>query len=194
MPSLLDRIKERLDFAVGMGMVETLLYELHSRDAVAQVTPGPGLSIQCLSPVSAKELLQLSGGIDSKLIEERFRSGDVCYGAYLNGRLAHYSWARRSGVQPIQEAGIEHPLSSGEFWIYHCWTEKWARGMRIYPAVMARIIQDHFENGFKTACIYTTGDNRTSQNSILRTGFRQTSTRRAFRIGRRYFPLKNTPK
>ncbi len=190
MARLLCRIKDRLDSTVGMEIVKTLFYEMDSASPAGQVTLSPGVTIDRLSPSSAQDLAALSGGLNRHVIDRRFELGEACYGAYVRGRLAHYSWVKASGVQLILEAGLKYPVLPGEFWIYHCWTESWARGMRIYPSVLGRIARDYFENSFKTARIYTTLSNQTSQKGILRAGFRRTSSLRAIRMGSRYFPLK----
>ncbi|MGH9584121.1 MAG: hypothetical protein ACRD4O_14430 [Bryobacteraceae bacterium] len=189
MATLFRKFVDRLDRAVGVEIVETLFYEMNAADFLTGVSWPEGMRVERIAPVSTGMLARASGGIDSGMIESRLRSGEACYAAYVNGELAHYSWIKSSGVQPILEAAAECVIHPGEFWIYHCWTEKWARGMRIYPSVLATIVRDYFEERFTTAKIYTTLENGPSQKGILRAGFREASRMRALRVGRFYFKI-----
>lgn len=141
-----------------------------------------------LAPGEAGILLEL-GPFDAKDGPLRFQRGDLCYVAYLDGRLAHYSWVQRSGLHPLTTAGVSVPVESGEFWIYHCKTADWARGRRIYPATLARITHDHFAEGYSTAWICTPMNNFSSQKGILRVGFVQVATLQALRVGSRYYHI-----
>ncbi|MHB8697904.1 MAG: hypothetical protein ACYC9J_07715 [Sulfuricaulis sp.] len=120
---------------------------------------------------------------ERKLWQARFEAGGVCYAAFLDGKLVHHSWVRRSGIQLVSEAARSFPVGPGEFWIYHCWTVIWARGKRIYPYVLVQIIRDHFNEGFKLARIYTPASNIASQHGVTRAGFRLHHSSRVFRLG-----------
>jgi hypothetical protein len=120
---------------------------------------------------------------------QRLERGDLCYVAFLGGRLAHYSWVQRSGTHPITEAGMSVPIESGDFWIYHCRTVEWARGNGIYPATLERIVDDHFGAGYRTARIYTARKNIASQKGILLAGFDLVETQDAFRVGTHFYRL-----
>jgi len=139
-----------------------------------------------LDPTRLDVLAEI-GPFDVEAGPPRLQRGDVCYVVFLGGRPAHYSWVQRSGSHPLTEAGISAPVAPGEFWIYHCVTAEWARGRKIYPATLQRILQDHFANGYSTAWIYTSRQNVASQQGILRAGFKPAATLSAFRVGRRYF-------
>jgi hypothetical protein len=119
----------------------------------------------------------------------RLERGDCCYVVRSDGRLAHYSWVQRSGSHPITEAGLSSTVGTGEFWIYNCRTADWARGLRIYPSVLVRIVNEHFAQGNHTAWIYTSSANIASQKGILRAGFVQVATLRALRAGTHYFRI-----
>jgi hypothetical protein len=110
----------------------------------------------------------------------------------IDGQLAHYSWVQRAGSHPITEAALSLPVARGEFWIYNCRTVDWARGKRIYPATLERIVWDHFAQSYHTGWIYTTRKNVSSQKGILRAGFQQVATLSALRVGSRYFRLRRT--
>jgi hypothetical protein len=189
MAAFFRKLLDRLNLVLGVGPVDTLLYELRAGDPLGELPWSEGVSVEQVAPASIDALACASGGIDLAMVDSRLRAGETCYVARVNGRLAHYSWVKTSGAQPIIEAAVEYAVGPGEFWIYHCWTEHWARGMRIYPSVLAMITRDYFEKGFTRARIYTTFKNVPSQKGIARVGFRQISRMRAFRIGRHYFRL-----
>lgn len=185
---MLDALTARLNSRFGIGIERTILYHLTSAEPVPRLRFAPGVSLDSLSPNSVS-ILGEGDATDPALIEERLRSGDVCYLAYLHGRLAHHSWVKCSGIQQVSEAGRSYPVAPGEFWIYHCWTAPWARGRCIYPCVLTAMVNEHFRWGFTTARIYTTAGNGASQRAIARAGFRMGPVLRSLRLGRRHFPL-----
>lgn len=148
----------------------------------------PSANWELLAPEKVGILSEI-GPFDAKDGPLRFQRGDACYVAFLGGRLAHYSWVQRSGSHPITEAGVSVPVGSSEFWIYHCKTVGWARGRRLYPATLERIVNDHFAEGYSTAWIYTSIENIASQKGILRAGFIQVATLRALRVGSHYYRI-----
>ena len=120
-------------------------------------------------------------------IEERWTAGDACYLAFWEGRLAHYSWVKSAGAQPVTEADVVIPVKPGEFWIYHCWTEKWARGRRIYPSVLSSILHDYFVDGCTCGHIYASRTNLASQRGIEHAGFRYAYSKWSLRLGSRWY-------
>jgi hypothetical protein len=132
--------------------------------------------------VSEIELLAQIGPIDRELARSRFARGDTCYVAYLCGRIAHFAWAQRSGRHWIADAGRTVDVLGGHLWIYHCLTAEWARGHRIYPAVLSHVVRTA-RLEFREIWIYTTADNVASQRGILRAGFQMLGQLDAFAIG-----------
>jgi len=119
-------------------------------------------------------------------LEEAQRKQSQCYGAWLSGRLVHYSWVQVSGSHSILEAGRSIDIKPGEFWIYECRTSPSARGLGIYPYVLTVISHDHLRNGGE-GVIYTMEDNVASQRGILKAGFQLKETLRGLRIGSRHY-------
>ena len=140
------------------------------------------------SPEQVGQLLEI-GPFDISDGLQRLKRGDLCYTVHIDGRLTHYSWVQRFGSHPITEAAVSVPVESGELWIYDCRTADRAKGKRIYPATLERIINDHFAQGYRTVWIYTTRENIASQKGILRAGFGQVATLSALRVGSRYIRL-----
>jgi hypothetical protein len=189
MHMLAEKILTRLDRLAGMEVEETIMYKITSADSLQQLTPDPGVEIAVLPPQSAT-LLQSVGHMPKRDVEQRFRRGDLCYVARADGRIAHYSWVQHTDFHPIEPAGIGADVAAEELWIYHCRTADWAKGRRIYPCTLSRILRDYMQRGFWRAIIYTTRSNIASQKGILRAGFKQDGVLRAFRLGDHYFPLR----
>jgi hypothetical protein len=138
-----------------------------------------------LAPQDAEPVCKL-GYLDVDLCREYFERGDLCYTASLDGRLAHFSWVQRSGIHRLKEAGMSVPVAPGEFWIYFCMTADWARGQKLYPATLQRILREHFDSGYETGWIYTLRENVASQNGIAKAGFQKVTELSALRVGSHY--------
>ena len=188
MPTLAKKILARLDRLAGTEVEETLMYKITCGELLPQLKPADGVDIEVLKPESVY-LLESVGRVGKEDVEQRLRRGDICYVARTDGKIAHYSWVQHRGFHPIDPAGTGSDVAEGEFWIYNCRTVEWAKGRRIYPCTLSRILRDHMQQRFLKAIIYTTRSNMASQKGILRAGFKQDCTLRAFRLGGRYFPL-----
>ena len=114
---------------------------------------------------------------------QRFERGHLCYGAYLDDRCAHFSWVQTQGLHYIESARLTWSLKPGEFFIYDCRTADWARGYRLYPFVLAHILEEFRRQAFKKGLIYTTQSNLASQKGIQRAGFTLRQKMRLLRIG-----------
>ena len=188
MLDLFARVAKRCNSLAGLSLGKTYLYKLAKTSEPLTVEAAPRITWKLLAAGDVSMLSEV-GYFDGTDAVGRFQRGDLCYLAYLDGRLAHYSWVQRSGLHPITEAGRSIPVAADEFWIYHCLTADWARGQRTYPTTLQRIVAEHFANGYATAWIYTSQENIASQKGILRAGFEFVSTLKALRIGRRYKAL-----
>ena len=185
----LRKVASRINRLAGLSIQRTYLYRISRPDGWSS-TAGNDKSIswELLSPERIGQLLDI-GPFDVSDGLKQLQRGDRCYTVSVDGHLAHYSWVQRSGSHPITEAGLSVPVASGEFWIYSCRTVECARGKGIYPATLQRIVNDHFEEGYRTAWIYTSRENIASQKGILRAGFGRVATLGAFRVGRHYYSM-----
>ena len=154
--SFLKRVAAKLNRHLGLGVRQTYLYRLSKPEAwsVPAAASDARMNWELLSRAQVGQLRDL-GPFDVNEGLRRLDRGDRCYTVSIDGRLAHYSWVQRSASHPITEAGMSVPVGTGEAWIYHCVTVDWARGRRIYPATLQRIVRDCFADGDHTAWIYT---------------------------------------
>jgi RimJ/RimL family protein N-acetyltransferase len=188
MYSFLKRAAAKLNRHIGVSVRQTYLYRLSNADGWSAATAcDESVKWELLLSRSRVGQLKDIGWFEPNDFVQRLRRGDRCYVASIDGRLAHYSWVQRTGSHPITEAGVSTPVGNGAFWIYHCVTADWARGRRIYPATLERIVSDGFAEGDSTAWIYTSTQNIPSQKGIERAGFRKVATLKALRVGSHYF-------
>jgi hypothetical protein len=183
---LFKRAAARLNRRFGMSIRRTYLYRLSKSDEwPSSAHSDARVTCELLTPASIRQL-EAIGRFDVKAGLKRLERGDRCYVVSVDGRPAHYSWVQRSAHHPITEAGVSVPVGKRDAWIYHCVTADWARGQRIYPVTLQRIVRDCFAEGDRAAWIYTSKQNVASQKGILRAGFGMVATLDAFRVGRRY--------
>jgi hypothetical protein len=185
---LINRALNLCNRRVGVSLERTLLYQISS--SYKPVTPSSSTNVSweviniervnCLSEIARFD-------VDQGL--RWLRRGDLCYVAYLNGRLAHFTWVQRSGTHLILEAGRNVTVESGDFWLYYSLTSEWARGNGLHTAILKRINSDHFVIGYRRGYIYTNCDNIASQKAILRAGFSLVETLGALRVGSHYYRL-----
>jgi hypothetical protein len=154
-------------------------------DCLPDLAAPSDLSIQVLR--SPADVLVDISCLGSEDIISRFARGDCCYLGYVSGRVAHFSWAQQSGRHKILSAGREVQVLNGHLWIYHCFTAVWARGKKIYPAVLRHIVQS--SSAYERIWIYTTDDNYASKRGISQAGFLQQARFRAFAVGALTTPL-----
>jgi hypothetical protein len=186
--TMLKRIADGISRRAGIDIQRTYLYHTGTADSPVAVPSDDQTQWSQIS-VSQIECLQTVGFVSPSTARLRLDRGDRCYGAFLDGGLAHYCWVQDSGAHSVFEAGLRLAVDQGDFWIYHCRTAECARGRHLYPANLIRILKDYFLAGARAGWIYTSSGNIASQKGILRAGFQQVATLEAIRVGSRYFAL-----
>ncbi len=184
--TLFREVLGRLDRAVGPGIARVHVYRMAADDVIPILNCPPGLTVAPLLPGQMSALTEVSSSFARSELEEAQNGQSQCYGAWLSGRLVHYSWVQLSGSHWIRKAARYVDIKPGEFWIYECLTSPSARGLGIYPYVLTVISRDHLRNG-GGGFIYTSEQNVTSQRGILKAGFQLKEILRGLRIGNRYY-------
>ena len=164
-----------------------LRYDLPS--LVATPEPRSDLDIGTLDSSQVELLKCVNPDIDCAVEDAKFRAGMKCYVARLDDMLVHYAWVQDSGLHVLKGTGRSRRVLEGELWILACFTAVWARGRRIYPTVLQRILHDYKANGFRTAWIYTEVKNTASQSGIRHAGFALDSRLRALAFRSDAIPL-----
>jgi RimJ/RimL family protein N-acetyltransferase len=115
--------------------------------------------------------------------------GDRCYGGFVDGRLAHYTWLQTSGRHHIAFAGRTLAVQPGEPWIYHARTAEWARRRGLLSAVLRAILADCRRQGSVRAWCYAVSENFASQRVFLGAGCVFDRSLRSLRFGRVFIPV-----
>ena len=169
------------------SFVQVLLYS-HNLENIPACEAPKGCSVVTLQPFQEDQLGPIwAESLD--IARHRLQRGDRCYIVMLYGQPAHYSWVQTSGVHPLSDAGRKVAIATNELWIYHCFTATAARGLRLYPLTLTRILRDYKVEGFRRAWIYTTQTNHASQRGIDRADFTWERNLRAFRCAGLTVPL-----
>lgn len=168
----------------------TLLYKRDLRapeDPSSSILP-EGCAIWTLDANDTRTL-QTIYPIDSEEDLRRLEGGQTCYVASLAGRLAHFSWAQRSGVHEIAGTGRYRKIVDGDVWIYSARTAEWAKGRSVYPAVLRYIMRDSAAMGCHRAWIYVAEENVPSIRGIEKAGFIRVGRLRTLLIRKYRIPL-----
>lgn len=159
-----------------------LLYEQDLSAYIPLVAPVVACTIRTISAAEVEILHQVCP-VDVQRMMPRFRRGDRCYVAWVDGKAVHFCWAQTRGWHYLLSAGLWHYIRKGEVWLYHGHTAAWCRGRGIYPFVLTYILRDfQHEGSFTTAIGYTTEDNTISRRGIHKAGFSLQRTHYSLRI------------
>jgi ribosomal protein S18 acetylase RimI-like enzyme len=98
--------------------------------------------------------------------------GDRGFYAYREGRVVNRAWV----VPGPRSVDLWHGygrlgIPSGHAYLHYCETAADARGLGIYPAVLAHVARVLETEGTGTVSISTTADNQSSLRGIARAGF-----------------------
>jgi len=171
------------------GRIRTMLLQRHNLTFLGAGSLPDGALIGKLHPADIGLLSEINPEVEPMLETSKLSAGHICYLAMVDGRPAHYSWVQSSGVHSVAGSGRKRQVLPGEFWIYACFTAASARGRRIYPATLRRILADYKNKGFHTAWIYVSDENTASQNGIARAGFQLDSQLHSLCIRSTTIPL-----
>ena len=121
-------------------------------------------------PEVAQELAQAMNLDDQAMVLQRFDKGRHCYLGRIEGILATYGWVTFD-EEDIGELGLSIRLKPGEAYIWDCATLPVYRGQRLYPALLAHIVGELYDQGLRRVWIGTDTDNLPSQSGLALAGF-----------------------
>jgi hypothetical protein len=163
----------------------------HTLENIPTVEPRVPSTFRELTAADLPLFAQVRSMSASKVdqFRKRMDDGDRCFGASSNGRLAHYIWVQAAGNHPLQNAGRTAPCPPGIFWLYDGRTADSARGQRIYPFAMTKVLALLRKEGFRMCLVYTAQGNQASQRGMMRVGFEPTCRLTAIVWRGRAYPL-----
>ena len=139
----------------------------------------PSVQTDALTPVTwenaelemAPALSQAMGLTDSTEVLQRFVRGCYCYLGKINDEIAAYGWVTFD-QEHIGELDLTVCLRTGEAYIWDCSTLPAFRGLRLYPALLAYILNELRARGLSQVWIGADEDNVASQKGMALAGFR----------------------
>ncbi len=102
--------------------------------------------------------------------QARFEAGRRCYTAWVGDQLAAYGWASFDD-EKIGELNLRIRLLDGEAYIWDCVTAPRFRANHLYSALLAYIVKELRDQGWRRAWIGADLDNVASQKGIARAGY-----------------------
>jgi RimJ/RimL family protein N-acetyltransferase len=186
--TLWSRVRGRLASDLQLRLPQVVFVYRHDLAEVPAPTLGPGCAIEVLGKERLPLLWQVSA-FDARELRERVERGDRCYAGFVDGRLAHYTWAQTAGRHHLVAAGRHRAIQAGEVWLYHARTAEWARGRGLYTAALRTILTDCRQQGIVRSWCYALAQNVGSQRGILRAGYVLDRRLRSLGLGSHYFPL-----
>lgn len=146
--------------------------------AAAEVTSTLPLE---MAPIGAEEAA--AAGIGGDDWAERWRRGDKCYAARVDGAVAGWVWVSRR-LTYVKELGRWFRPGRREAYVYDGFTIVEHRGEGILPAILSRIAADLARKGAARIWTFVESDNRASLRACRRAGYRPAGRIR-YRPGRR---------
>jgi len=116
------------------------------------------------------EELALAMGYDDTIpVLQRLSMGKHCYIARVEGKPVAYGWITFD-KEDIGELGLSARLNEREAYIWDCATLAAYRGRRLYPALLACMLDELQRAGFRRIWIGTDADNLPSQIGVALVG------------------------
>jgi GNAT superfamily N-acetyltransferase len=115
------------------------------------------------------------------LFRQRLDLGEVCIGAWSDGRLLAAGWLV-SDRAPVPYLGKELPLESEDAWSYDGFTHPALRRRGIGTARLARLLEEASALGARRVLAAVLPENRDAFGPTDRTGWRPIATVRAVRL------------
>ena len=110
-------------------------------------------------------------GVDEAAVLQRMSRGCRCYVAKVKDVLAAYGWVTLEDKEEIGELGLSFYLAKGNAYIWDCGTLPAYRGQRLYPALLAVMVEALRAGGFVRVWVGADTDNVASQRGIVLAGF-----------------------
>lgn len=103
--------------------------------------------------------------------DQRLSLGDLCWLAFVGGRLAHQTWTSTTRAF-IPQVCYERRLAPDEVYFYDCVTVPDFRGRGLYPAAVVMSARRHLPLGRTRAVLGILRHNDPSHRGAAKAGFR----------------------
>ncbi|MCX7915645.1 MAG: GNAT family N-acetyltransferase, partial [Verrucomicrobiae bacterium] len=135
--------------------------------------PRRPILIEPITPANLPRAREMEPDYQIARFRQFLLDSDAGYFALLDGHVVHRSWVQ-FGPRIVQQHYDLAPyrLHEHEAYIHFCETAPAARGLGIYPAVLAHILRELKMKPVHRCYIATTADNTASQRGIEKVGFK----------------------
>jgi GNAT superfamily N-acetyltransferase len=150
-----------------------------------------GVTIELLREEQIDQLAKV-GYSKSEEIARRMQNGQICIVAKRAGEIVHYSWLT-SKDEYAEEIEMTIPVETSEAYLYNCRTLSQVRGMGIFPAIIARAIDEAGRSGASVLIALVSKNNKSSLRAFdkMRFKVRQETTLIRFLSFRKHHSRKH---
>ena len=157
-------------------------------------TSFPPVNIRELELADTDRFVKFRNGPGRALFCERIRTGQRCYAAIVNGRLASVSWVVQ-GSATLWAFTADFFIDDDAIYILDSYTHPDFRGRRLQASMFKAIHRGCEDNGVRKAVTFVSETNTANLKSRTRLGFAASGAVRRFRMGPfiRYSSTGNAP-
>ncbi len=123
-----------------------------------------------IRPGTPQDASQIAIAFPHVPFEQRLALGDLCWLAFIGGRLAHQTWTSTTRAF-IPQVRYERRLAPDEVYFYDCVTVPDHRGRGLYPATVVFAARRHLPLGRTRAVLGVLTDNEPSLRGVAKAGF-----------------------
>jgi GNAT superfamily N-acetyltransferase len=150
------------------------------------------IDTRLLGPADEDEFNALRRDAPPGQFRERLDRGEICVGAWSEGRLAASGWLVIARA-PIPYLGTELALGSAHAWAYGGFTDPALRSLGIGTARLTRLLEEASALGAERVSAALLPENRAAVAPFRRTGWSTVGAIRAFRASRSWTVFARTP-
>ncbi|MCC6739087.1 MAG: hypothetical protein IT452_08575 [Planctomycetia bacterium] len=123
-----------------------------------------------IRPATPEDASHIAVAFPHVPLEQRLAAGDLCWLAWVGGRLAHQTWTSTTRAF-IPQVEYERRLAPDEVYVYDCVTVPDWRGHGLYPATVVLAARRHLALGKSRAVLGVLSDNGPSLRGVAKAGF-----------------------
>jgi ribosomal protein S18 acetylase RimI-like enzyme len=157
-------------------------------------TSYPPVNIRELGLADTDWFVKFRSGPGRALFRERIRTGQRCYAAIVNGRLASVSWVVQ-GSATLWAFTADFCIDDDAIYIFDSYTHPDFRGRRLQASIFQAIRRGYEDSGVRKAVTFVSETNTANLKSRTRLGFAVSGAVSRLRMGPfiRYSSMGNAP-
>ena len=116
---------------------------IYAASEVPATLQSSAVEVRCASRLLVQDLAWFHEPYELQVFHEFLTAGHLGYLAYVDGRCVHRSWYVPGPARIHEHWSQELNIRTTDGFVHYCKTAQEARGMGVFPAVLARIATDH---------------------------------------------------